>query len=54
MVAVNVLLWILAGIAGVILLTALAVVALLGWVASIGFRAMRDDEASELPGRSKP
>lgn len=49
MFALEALLWILAGIGGLVLLSAIAVILLLAWVASVGFRRMRDDENATLP-----
>ena len=49
--ALEVLLWILAGIGGVILLTIIAVIGLLIWAAVLGFSKMRDVEDVALPGR---
>lgn len=47
--ALEVLLWILAAIGGLVLLSAIAVLTLLVWIASVGLRRMRDDEATTLP-----
>lgn len=48
----DVLLWILAAIGGLVLLSAIAFLTLLVWIASVGFRRMRDDEATQLPERT--
>ncbi len=48
----EVLIWILAGIGGLVLLTAIAGVVLFIALMIWGFRLMRDDEASTLPGRA--
>ena len=50
--ALEVLLWILAAIGGLVLLSAIAVLALLVWIASFGLRRMRDDETTQLPERT--
>lgn len=47
----TVLLWILAGIGGVILLSVIAIFIVFVGIFIFGFRLMRDDEASQLPGR---
>lgn len=49
--ALTVLLWILAGIGGIVLLSIVAVFIALLAAAIYGLRLMRDDEAAELPGR---
>lgn len=43
------LLWILAVLGGIVLMSVIAFFALLVWVASVGFRRMRDDENTTLP-----
>ena len=48
----QVLLWILAGIGGVILLTAIVLFALFVGLMIFGFRLMRDEEAAQLPERT--
>lgn len=50
--ALEVLLWILAAIGGLVLLPVIAFLTLLVWIASVGFRRMRDDEAAQLPERT--
>ena len=52
MAALEVLLWILAGIGGLVLLTAVAFFALFLGLMIFGFRLMRDDEAAQLPERT--
>ena len=53
MLALELLLWILAAVGGIVLLTLIAGFILLIWIAWCGFRVMRDDEASQLPGRGE-
>ena len=48
----EVLLWILAGIGGVVLLAAIVLFALFVGLVIFGFRLMRDDEAAQLPERT--
>ncbi|MEU4016202.1 hypothetical protein AB0E56_13165 [Microbacterium sp. NPDC028030] len=48
----TVLFWILAGIGGLVLLTAVAFFALFMGLMIFGFRLMRDDEAAQLPERT--
>lgn len=50
--ALEVLIWILAAIGGLVLLSAIAFLTLLVWIASVGLRRMRDDEATRLPERT--
>ncbi|MGI0521809.1 hypothetical protein ABY45_14635 [Microbacterium maritypicum] len=50
--ALEVLIWILAAIGVLVLLSAIAFLTLLVWIASAGFRRMRDDEATQLPERT--
>lgn len=50
--ALEVLIWILAAIGGLVILSAIAFLTLLVWIASVGFRRMRDDEATQLPERT--
>lgn len=50
--ALEVLLWILAAIGGLVLLSAIAFLTLLVWIASVGLRRMRDDETAQLPERT--
>ncbi|WP_431862999.1 hypothetical protein [Microbacterium algeriense] len=52
MAALEVLLWILAGIGGLVLLTAVALFALFLGLMIFGFRLMRDEEAAQLPERT--
>lgn len=52
MFALEALLWILAGIGGLVLLSAIAVILLLVWVASVGFRRMRDDDQPTINTRT--
>lgn len=47
----TILAWILAAIGGVVLLSSIAIIALFIALFIFGFRVMRDDEASQLPGR---
>jgi uncharacterized membrane protein YhaH (DUF805 family) len=50
--ALEVLIWILAAIGGLVLLSAIAFLTLLVWIASVGFRRMRDDDTTQLPERT--
>lgn len=50
--ALTVLLWILAGIGGVILLAAIVLFALFVGLMIFGFRILRDEEAAQLPERT--
>ena len=50
--ALEVLLWVLAGIGGVVLLAAIVLFALFVGLMIFGFRLMRDDEAAQLPERT--
>ena len=47
----TILTWILAAIGGLVLLSAIAFLTLLVWIASFGLRRMRDDETTQLPER---
>lgn len=48
----EVLLWVLAGIGGVVLLATIALFALFVGLMIFGFRLMRDDEAAQIPERA--
>lgn len=50
--ALEVLIWILAAIGGLVLLSATAFLTLLVWIASIGLRRMRDEDTTQLPERT--
>jgi len=50
--ALEILLWILAAIGGLVLLTAIALFVLFVGLMIFGFRLMRDDEAAQLPERT--
>lgn len=52
MSALDVLLWILAAIGGLVLLSTIAFLTLLVWIASVGLRRMRDEDTTQLPERT--
>ena len=49
MSTLDVLLWILAGI---VVLSAIAFLTLLVWIACVGLRRMRDEDTTQLPERT--
>ena len=48
----TILTWILAAIGGLVLLSAIAFLTLLVWIASVGLRRMRDEDTTQLPERT--
>ena len=48
----SILLWILAGLGGLVLIAVVALYVVCTGVLIFGFRLMRDEEAAQLPGRS--
>ncbi|WP_295104432.1 hypothetical protein [uncultured Microbacterium sp.] len=48
----SILAWILAAIGALVLLTSIAIVVLFVGLFIFGFRLLRDEEATQLPGRT--